>query len=127
MLEIDRLNEITFNNLEKAINDTISNKIFVRNNIVEIPNLTKDEQLNAIHQIFFNKLSYDLIKTVNNIEWTPVKLYLTGYYIVNFNSKFWLISHNTHEGFVVKYKITHQKYIDIVFLTASNLDINYLH
>ena len=126
MLEIDRLNEITFNNLEKAINDTISNKIFVRNNIVEIPNLTKDEQLNAIHQIFFNKLSYDLIKTVNNIEWTPVKLYLTGYYIVNFNSKFWLISHNTHEGFVVKYKITHQKYIDIVFLTASNLDISYL-
>jgi hypothetical protein len=126
MLEIERLMEITFNNFEKAIADTVSNKIFVRNNIVEMPNLTKDEQLYIMHNIYFTKSSHILIKTVNNIEWTPTQLYLTGYYIVNLHDKFWLISHNTHEGFVVKYKITHHKYIDILFEAAYNLNVGYL-
>ena len=126
MLEIDRLHEITFEDFKKAINDTISNKIFIRNNILEIPNLYKEEHLDTIHDIFFTRETHRLIKTVNNIEWTPVKLYLTGYYIVNFNDKYWFVSHNTHEGFVVKYKITHQKYIDIIFLHSIKSDIDYL-
>jgi hypothetical protein len=127
MLEIDRLSEITFDSFEKAIKKTISNKIFIRNNIVEMPDLTKEDQLNTIHEVFFTRATYTLIKTVNNIEWTPVKLYLTGYYIVNLYNKYWMVSHNIHEGFVVKYKITHQKYIDIIFLMALDSDVEYLH
>jgi hypothetical protein len=126
MLEIDRLHEITFNDLEKVINDTISNKIFVRNNIKKMQYLTEEEQLTKIHELFFSKSSYILIKTINNIEWTPIKLYLTGYYFVNLYNAFWLVSHNTHEGFVVKYKISHHKYIDIVFQTFTKLSIEYL-
>jgi hypothetical protein len=126
MLEINRLNEITFNHLEKAVNNTISNKIFIRNNFIQIPNLTQDDLLIKIHELFFSTSSHCLIKTVNNIEWTPVKLYLTGYYFVNLYNKFWLVSHNTHKGFVVEYYITHQKYVDIVFINSINLNISYL-
>jgi hypothetical protein len=126
MLEIDRLHEITFNNLGEVIHNTISNKIFVRNNIETMPYLTEEEQLTKIHELFFSKSSHILIKTINNIEWTPIKLYLTGYYLVNLHNAFWFVSHNTHEGFVVKYKIPHHKYIDLVFQTSTKKSIEYL-
>jgi len=126
MLEMSRLHEITFNDLEKVINDTISNKIFVRTNIENIPYLDEEEQLIKIHELFFSKSSHILIKTVNNIEWTPTKLYLTGYYFVNLYNTFWFVSHNTHDGYVIKYKIPHQKYIERIFQTSIKLSKEYL-
>ena len=126
MLEINRLNEITFNDLEKAVNNTISNKIFIKDNIENMSYLNEEEQLTKIHELYFSKLSHILIKTVNNIEWTPNKLYLTGYYFVNLHYAFWLVSHNTHEGFVVRYKITHHKYIERIFEASISSEVDYL-
>jgi hypothetical protein len=126
MLEINRLNEITFNNFEKAINYTIANKIFIKNNIENMSYLNEEEQLTKIHELYFSKSSHILIKTVNNIEWTPNKLYLTGYYFVNLHYAFWLVSHNTHEGFIVKYKLPHHKYIERIFEASISSAVEYL-
>lgn len=126
MLEIERLHEITPDMLIKAVDDAVSNKIFVRNNIEQIPNLNKEDLLNRIHALFFSKSSVTLVKTINNIEWTPTKLYLTGYYVVNLHNTFWVVSHNTHEGFVVKYKITQPKYIDRIYQTAIKISTKQL-
>ena len=125
---MNKLSEITFDNLKNAIDNTISNKIFVRNHIIEnMPGLTKNEQITVIYKIFFEPSSISLIKTINNIEWTPVKLYLTGYYIVNLYGNFWLVSHNSHEGFVTRSYITFNDYIDILFKIVNNLNVTYLN
>jgi hypothetical protein len=124
MLEIDSLHQITFDNLKNAIDNTISNKIFVRNCILEdMPNITKDDQLIKINSIFFSPSSHMLIKTTNHIEWTPVKLYLNAYYVVNLYGNFWIISNSSYNGFVVKSYIKYIQYIDILFESIKNMNI----
>ncbi len=127
MLEIDNLAQITFDNLKSAIDNTISNKIFVRNCILEdMPGITKEEQLAVINTLFFNPSSHMLIKTTNHIEWTPVKLYLNAYYVVNLYGSFWIISNNSYYGFVVKSYIKYIQYIDILFEAIKNMNVHSL-
>ncbi len=124
MLQIDELNKITFDDLKNTIDNTISNKIFVRNCILEdIPHLNKDEQLASINSIYFYPSTHQLIKTTNHIEWTPTKLYLNAYYVVNLYGSFWIISHNSHNGFIVKSSIKNIQYIDILFETVNKTNI----
>lgn len=129
MLEITRLNEITYDDFKKAINNVIANKIFVRNGIQKdnIPKLDVDEQLGAINVLVFNNnLTHMIIKTIHNIEWTPIQLYDTAYYMVNMNTKFWLISHNLREGFVVKYYLSIKDYLTFLFHYIKNRNIETL-
>jgi hypothetical protein len=122
MLEITRLNEITFDDFKKTIDNVIKEKIFIKNGIQKnIPHLEVEEQLGGINYLIFNSTSkHFLIKTIHNIEWTPVKLYDTAYYMVNLYNKFWLISHNTYNGFVVKYNLTTKDYILYLFNFIKN-------
>ncbi len=127
MLEIDRLHEITFDNFKNAVDNTISNKIFVRNCINQnMPNLKTSEILSAINTVLLSPSTHSLIKTINNIEWTPIKLYQTAYYIVNLYNDFWLVSHNSHNGFVVRYTMKYHQYMNILFNTLNILNIPHL-
>ncbi len=128
MLELDKLSEITFNMLKDAVDYTISNKIFVRNCIPDnISDLPKEDQLNAIKALCFHSYSHILIKTTHHIEWTPVKLYLTGYYIVNLYNKYWLITNQEDEGFRVRSYTTLGDYIKILYNDIiNNNNIAYL-
>lgn len=124
---MDRLSEITFDNFKNAVDSTISNKIFVRNCVnVKMPELKVSEILSSINKVFFNNSSHLLIKTINNIEWTPIKLYQTAYYIVNLYNDFWLVSHDTNYGFVVKSNMKYHQYIDVLFNTLNILSIPHL-
>ena len=122
MLEISKLNEIKMNDLEKVVNYTVKEKIFVKRGIQKngLPNLSTNEQLTAINYIMFNEPNYVLIKTLNNIEWTPEKLYQSAYYMIYMNSNYWIISHSSYEGFVVKYVISLKDYITFVFNYSKN-------
>jgi hypothetical protein len=126
MLEMDKLWEIKLDNFKNAIDNVISNKTIIKNSIENMPNLKREEQLSVINKIFFNPLSFSLIKTINNIEWTPVKLYLTGYYIVNLYGNFWLVSHNSYKGFIVKSFIKYTDYVELLFDAVINCNIGYL-
>ncbi len=118
MLQMSKLNEIDTNNFKNAINYNESNKIYIRLGIFTdiLHNLDPHEQLNALTNLIFNtNNNYVLIKTVNNIEWTPEKLYQAAYYMISMNNKFWLISHSSYQGFVVKSCMTIKKYLEYVF------------
>ena len=117
MLEMSKLHLITMNDLESAINNTIKEKIFVRRGIQKdsLPDLSINEQLNAINNLMFNNKNYYLIKTLNNIEWTPEKLYQSAYYMIYYNNNYWIASHSSHEGFLIKFNISLKDYITFVF------------
>ncbi len=107
MLEITRLNEINFDIFKNTITDALINNIFIKKSIQsDIPDLNIEDQLSVINALIFNpEYNYILIKTLNNIEWTPIKLYQKAYYMVKMNGSIWLISNTAHEGFVIKYNI----------------------
>ena len=55
MIEMTQLFDITFDMFKNAIDNTISNKMFIRNGIKEdMPNLNKEEQLSIINYMYFN-------------------------------------------------------------------------
>lgn len=117
MLEITRLHEITSNDFKNTIDKAIKDKHFIRNGILNtITNLTVPEQFGAINHLLFNpNKNCVTIKTIGNIEWTPIKLYDTAYYMVNIYGKLWLISHNSYDGFIIKYNTTIKDYIFNLF------------
>lgn len=126
MLEITRLHEITYDDFKKTIDNALNNKHFIRNSIQQNinSNLTIPEQLGSINGLmFYSNKNYVLIKTIGNIEWTPTKLYDTAYYMVNMYSKFWLISHNSYDGFSIKYNITIKEYLYFIFKVIKNTNV----
>jgi hypothetical protein len=129
MLEITRLREITSNDFKNTIDNAISNKYFIRNGIQNntnniTNNITIYEQLAAINNLLFNQNnSHILIKTIGNVEWTPIKLYDTAYYMVNIYNKFWLITHNSYDKFVIKYSVIIKDYICFLFNFIKNITV----
>jgi hypothetical protein len=122
MLEITRLHEITSNDFKNTIDNAISNKMFIRNGIQNNTNIY--EQLSSINTLLFNpNNSHIIIKTIGNVEWTPIKLYDTAYYMVNMYNKFWLISHNSYNGFIIKYSVIIKDYICFLFNYINNITI----
>jgi hypothetical protein len=129
MLEMTRLNEINIDMFKNTINNALINNIFIKKNIQsDIPDLNVEDQLSVINALVFNpEYNYILIKTLNNIEWTPIKLYQKAYYIVKMNGSIWLISHTSHEGFIIKYNIQLIDYIKYLMNYIKTIDyINYL-
>jgi len=127
MIEMTQLFDITFDMFKNAIDNTISNKMFIRNGIKEdMPNLNKEEQLSIINYMYFNKKSHSLIKPINVIEWLPKKLYQTAYYIVNLYGNYWIISYSSHEGILVKTYIKNTQYIENQFNLIKDMNTNYL-
>lgn len=119
-----RLNEINIDIFKQTITDSFVNKIFIKKNIQsDIPDLNIEDQLSVINTLVFNpEYSYILIKTLNNIEWTPIKLYQKAYYMVKLNGSIWLISHTSHEGFVIKYNIHLIDYIKFLLNYIKTID-----
>ena len=126
---MEQLFDITFDMCKNAIDNTISNKIFVRNGIKEdndIPCLYKKDQLFIINDMYFNNKNHSLIKPINTIEWLPKKLYQTAYYVVNLYGNYWIVSHSSYEGILVKTYITHTQYIENQFNLIKDLNTQYL-
>jgi hypothetical protein len=127
MLAMNKLFEITFDMFKNSIDNTISNKIFIRNGIKDdIPYLNKEEQSSIINYMYFNQKSHSLIKPINIIEWLPKKIYQTAYYIVYLYDTYWLVSHNSHEGIIVKSYITYAQYIENQFNSIRDTHYQYL-
>ncbi len=129
MLEITKLNDITSNDFKNAIDIAISNKHFIRTGFHTgyntNSNTTIIEQLGAINHLLFNpNKTHVLFKTIGNIEWTPVKLYDTAYYMINIYNKYWFITHNSYNGFVIKYNITIKEFIFYIFNYIKKINYN---
>jgi len=125
MFEISNLSElmIDYASLEKAINTTINEKIYVRkglkSDIYKIPeeaifysisNLLKDTSYN-----------YICITLNNVIEWTPVKLFQSLYFLVHLHDKFWVIYKDAYKCNVVL-EITIIDYLKYLYNIGVNSD-----
>ncbi len=129
MLEITKLNDITIDDFKNTIDIAVSNKYFIRTGFHTgfhtNSNTTIMEQLGAINNLIFNpNKSHIMFKTIGNIEWTPVKLYDTAYYMVNVYNKYWFITHNSYDKFVIKYSITIKEFINYIFNYIKKINYN---
>ncbi len=105
MFEYSKLNEIALDNttLKNTIINTITNNIFVRNGFNKnIHNLSDNQILKGIHYLLeSNIIPYVCIGLNNIIEWTPVKLFQSVYFMVKANNKFWIVERNAYKSTVV--------------------------
>ncbi len=128
---MDKLCDITFDMFKNTIDNAISNKHFIRNGIKkDLPYLPKEQQTSIINEIYFdryfNKINHRVIKPINVIEWLPKIIYQSAYYIVNLYDNYWLVSHSSHEGIMVRTFITHAQYIEYIFNFIKDEDTQML-
>ena len=98
MFEMDKLYEIAFDYkpLKQAIDYSIKEKIFIPSGFKSnIYKLSEEFIFHGINTLFDDtSRNFTCIKIVDMIEWTPVKIFQSAYFIVNLYNKFWIISRN---------------------------------
>ena len=62
---------------------------------------------NAMKMVFLNMPcnSYIIYSMQNIIEWTPIKLCQSVYYLLKTNNEYWIIKNSKYEGLVYYYVI----------------------
>lgn len=119
MLEMSKINQIPTIEIIKTINYVVSNNLFIKNSIKRtlMPELKIEDQISTINYLLFNPSDEFILVQANNlIEWTPIKLYQSAYYMGMYDNKFWLVYYSTFKGFDIKYNIN---VVDYIFTLAS--------
>jgi hypothetical protein len=112
MIELEStLANISFNDLIKSINNIKNRHRFL--------SLTHAEERKACMNILmYDNDTYIVIKYTGMIEWTPVKLCQSIFYMVKYNDDIWTIKYTMAEGLVARY------YINIYNILLSTICIN---
>jgi hypothetical protein len=97
MIELEStLTNISFNDFIKTINNTTKRNTFV--------SLTNAEEKKACRDILMeNNNTYIIIKYTGLIEWTPIKLCQSIFFMVRYNDEMWTVKYNMTDGFIAKY------------------------
>jgi hypothetical protein len=105
MFEYPQLNDIAsdYVTLRTTIINTINNNVFVRNGFNKnIYNLSDDKILRAMHYLLENEaITYVCVGLNNIIEWTPVKLFQSVYFMIKVDNKFWIVERNAYKSIVI--------------------------
>jgi hypothetical protein len=105
MFEYPQLNDIAsdYVNLRTTITNTINNNVFVRNGFKKnIYNLSDDTILKAMHYVLeTDAINYICVGVNNIIEWTPIKLFQSVYFMIKVDNKFWIVERNAYKSTVV--------------------------
>jgi hypothetical protein len=129
MFEMDKLNEFLFDfkPLKEAVDDYIKEKMFVpggfKDNIYKLP----EEYIFSGINMLLNDTSriFTCIKIVDMIEWTPVKIFQSAYFVVNLYNKFWIISKNCLKCHVVLI-IKMSDYMNRLYEIGNKTDYKYI-
>ncbi len=128
MFEYSKLNEIALDNntLKNTIINTITNNIFVRKGFNKnIYNLSDKQILRGAHYLLESNItSYVCIGLNNIIEWTPVKLFQSVYFMVKVDNRFWIVERNAYKSTVVL-TITLKDYLGYLYEIGSTA--NYIN
>ncbi len=92
-----------YESLKTAIDKSISEKIFIRKGFRnDIHKLSEEIQIYSISNLLKdNTFNYNCICIPNIIEWTPVKLFQSVYFMVFLYDKFWIINRDSNKCMVV--------------------------
>lgn len=105
MFEITNLNGLLsdYNSLENTINTAINEKIYIRKGLRD--NIYKLPEEFIFYSISYllkdTSYNYNCIKLNDTIEWTPVKLFQSLYFIVHLHDKYWIIYKDAYKCNVV--------------------------
>ncbi len=115
MIEIDTdLINISLDILIKKINNVKKKYNFSTE-------LTNAEEKNACRNILINEQnSFAIIKYTGIIEWAPVKLCQSVFYMVKYNDEFWTIKYNKLYGFMAKYYINMYNILSTTISSNNN-------
>ncbi len=113
--------------LINAINESIKTKMFIPRGIKNtISNISENSIFLTITDLInSNVVSYKCITISNIIEWTPVKLFQTAYFIVKLHDKFWLVSRDGYSCHVLL-TITMKDYIDYIYKKSNSDNSTFL-
>ena len=117
MLEMNNLHQIIndFEPLKSAIDKTIKEKMFIRQGFKKnIPNLSENEQLLFISHMLGNQKTFLCIKINNMIEWTPIKIFQSAYFIIYLYDKYWIVKRDGYSCSVIL-SISLKNYIQVIF------------
>lgn len=119
MIEIERyLSNIKMKEFIKSINNThIGEKLF-------FPFLKNTEEKIACDKLLMNdNNTYLIIKYTGLIEWTPVLLCQSIYFMVRYNDEFWTIKYDKTNGLVAKYYMNvYNMLLSIIYNNNNILD-----
>jgi hypothetical protein len=134
MIEIDRLSEFIndYQPLKNAIDNAIKDKMFIRRGFKkDIHKFGEEYQLFGINYLLKDSsTNFVCVSVVDTIEWTPVKLFQSLYFVVKLYDKFWVINRDNYKCSIIS--VIHMKdYIKYIYditieQNASYLDCRYL-
>ena len=109
-----------FEPLKNAIDKSVKEKMFVRQGFKkDVYNLSDTEQIYFISNMLANQNTCLCVKINNIIEWTPIKLYQSAYFIVYLYEKYWIIKRDAYSCSIIL-NIGLKDYISYVFKEGMN-------
>jgi len=98
MFELNQLDKLVseYTPLKIAIENCIKDNIFVRKGFNKnIYKLTNEKLTQAITLLLKDTLcNYICIGLNNTIEWTPIKLFQSAYFMIKIDNNFWIVERN---------------------------------
>jgi hypothetical protein len=129
MFQIDDLSKIIneYNPLKDAVDNYIKNKCFAPNGLTNpIRKLSEKEILFGINSLIRDApRDFICLSIVDIIDWTPIKLFQTAYFMFKIYDKFWIISRELNNSYVSSV-ITMEDYIKFLFNIGIKDDSTYI-
>jgi hypothetical protein len=130
MFEFDKLSEIIndYDSLKNAVNNSIDNKLFIHNGLKHpIRKLPEKEILYGINSLMKHmERDYVCLSIIDIIEWTPIKLFQTAYFMVKLYDKFWIVRKDMYKCNVVGV-INMIDYIKYIYNIGIKEKTNYIN